>query len=132
VSAAADAGVPAPDAVQMILIKIITTPGGAKVLDEAGETLCTPTPCHVQAPLGSLLRLHARKNRLTGEYAFQVTAETTEVTIALSSATHPPPSRDAAGGARDDAGGGARPDGGVTARSETFSLREAFLPIRLP
>jgi len=84
-----------------LTLTIETDPSGAVLSDSRGRRLCrTLTPCTLEAPVGSLLLLHAEKGDWVGDDRFQVRAGTRTLTMILRRPVRPPV-RDAGATAAD-------------------------------
>ncbi len=73
---------PPPELPSTVRVTVETVPGGASVTAGGDVEGCAPTPCDIEAPLGALLELSARKGRMQGSAEVTPENETT-VQIAL-------------------------------------------------
>jgi serine/threonine-protein kinase len=94
-----------------LTLTIVTDPAGAVLSDSRGRRLCrTLTPCTLEAPVGSMLLLHAEKGDFVGDDRFQIRAGTRTLTMLLRRPVRPL-NRDA---------GGPEPSDGLYLRREVL------------
>jgi serine/threonine-protein kinase len=123
-----DAEAPAPDAAAepadapaadttarpTVRIQVTSEPAGARVYDGRRQLCRRPTPCSFEAPVGTVLRIHAERGNCVQDEPYTVTASSHGVHLRLNCPIVRP--RDAGSAPRDAGGTGdtwgiRRPDG---------------------